>query len=70
MKHDPTELGERADDRGGRFYLLQRPVDEAPRAGRWEAGMSDPDQHRDLTGHGDTPDAAVQDLLDCQEGSS
>ena len=26
MKHDPTELGERADDRGGRFYLLQHPA--------------------------------------------
>lgn len=66
MKHTIEELGERADDRGGLFTLLQHPKDDAPRAGRWEARMSDGDRREDQ-GNGDTPDAAVQDLLDCQE---
>jgi len=69
MKHDPTELGERADTHGhGRFYLLQHPADDAPPAGRWEAGMGGRDYHdSDVHGHGETPDAAVQDLLNRQE---
>lgn len=71
LKHSIEDLAERADDHGdGYFYVLRHGDDEIPEGGRWEASMRDRDGDRITSGHGSTPDLAVQDLLDRQEHPS
>lgn len=71
MKHSIEDLAERADDRGdGYFFILRHGKDDAPQAGRWQSSMRKnrkDDSAYTVDGHGDTPDEAVQNMLDNQE---
>ena len=70
MKHSLEELSERALDRSEDFYLVYYPpINRASRCKPkpWEAGHAHPDRGTTARGYGDTPEAAIDDMIQNQE---
>lgn len=69
LPHTLKELGERADDRGGWFYLQQHPAgDRDDDEERWEVAMGNPGDIQSASGK--TPGEAVRRLIDMQEAGA